>query len=540
MAERIANAVWDLLADEHVFYVLRHLRADDLMRVSAVNWRLRHIAFDERLWKALYTVAFPPCPTRCLATVGESVAGVCMFDAVDKGIEHMLDPAWAATGCAVELPQSVCALGDTDVPSSTCPHHWPDVISARGYRWAYAVAAVDRPRLFGPHLDGSPACLVGRSQAYRGDLKPWMWDPIGDGYATCDGMNLSPWERQWESIHARCISGRFSHGAPAGRVVAWCNRADRSVKEDTRNSCVGFYQGDMTGGGPDGLGVLVGPTNGGAPSVIRCGPWRDGSPDTGNHAWSVVGRGQEPKVAGIGYCIRDIGTSGVARTAKGKVAFVGTVESWRPVAGRFLSNNGTVTYEGCAHTARAAVDNNSSTNGGGQRIRRSTLFMGDGRVVGLVGWRGAWDGGPTPKSRQISGLPTITVTYPNGDRMHWHGNPALPTEFVFADGRVCKPALGWNQAAYCAGTGRAENAKPRPRTQLLIQDTPFALPSEHPALSHEYIDSVVFWPRLSAATDARPYACFMDHMAACHGPLWARCRAAACLLWGLDSAIDFP
>lgn len=58
--------------------------------------------------------------------------------------------------------------------------------------------------------------------------------------------------------------------------------------------------------------------------------------------------------------------------------------------------------------------------------------------------------------------------------------------------------------------------------------------------SHEYINSAVFWPHLSAAADAHLYAGFMDHMGECHGPLWVRCRAAVRLLWGFDGVIDFP
>nr|UDO47487.1 F-box domain protein [Pandoravirus massiliensis] len=551
--EKPADAFWDRLADEHVFCLLRHLGAGDLMRVSMVDRRFRCIALDECLWKALYIAAFPPCPTRCLATAGESVVGVDIAAIVNAGMDRMLDPTWAATECVIELPLAVRALGDMDsVPLATCPHHWPDVLYARGYRWAYAVAMVDSPRLFGPHLDGSPACLVGRSQGWRGDLTKWPCGPMGHGFATVDSMNPCSWKRQWDPVRLQSVSGQFSHGRPAGRVVAWCHRV-QSARCNERDWCTGFYQGTMTGAGPHGVGVLIGPTKGSAGrtqfghnrvlSVIRCGAWQDGRPVAGNRTWSVLGHREQAQAAGIGYCTGDTENSGIVRTFNGKVAFLGTVKSWEVVTGRFMSGDATVVYEGCARIALAADDDGDINNAikNRQRTRCSTLFIRDGRVADLAGWRGAWDGGSAPQSRQDAGPPTVIMTYANGDRMHWRGNPASPAEFVFADGRrLCRPPLGWNLVAHCAPTTLSGGAEPRARTRLLIQDTPFALPAGHAALSHEYVDGVVFWPRLSTADDARLYVDFMDHMAACHGPQWVRCRAAVRLLWGLDGPAHSP
>lgn len=537
-----AVAVWDLLADEDALAVLSHCAPADLGRVSAVNWRLRCLALDERLWKALYDAAFPVCGTFCIAHVGRSVAGLDLAALVERGLDLMLDPTNATAGCALPLPEEAAALGDDDYAvGRKCQRHWPDVVAARGYRWAYAVAAVGRPRFFGPHLDGSPPSLVGRScsrgSAYRGDLVDIRDDDerlayVAHGYATADAVCFVPrGSSTGDAIVARGASGQWVRGVLEGHAVAWCRPAQRSLRPQTdyRDQCVGFYQGLWVDGCPHGNGVLIGPdylypqVACHAPSVVRSGAWYGGLPGHATRAWSVVSA-EGSACAGVGTLATstDAPKTGIVRTAKGDVAFVGEVDEWRPAMGRLTSRDGDPTYDGdvCAEH-------------GGHKGR---LTLADGRTIDLDG-RGDdpnMDVSPEPESDHHS-VPAVVVAYPNGDRVRWRAGAASPVAFIYADGRTCEPALGWHTAA-CSLAPRVD-----PAVRLLLDGTPFAAAQRHALfLAHDSIEDLVFWPRTARPSDALVHALFLDHMAAHHGPRWVQCRAAVRLLWGLDGITATP
>ncbi|QBZ81212.1 hypothetical protein pclt_cds_619 [Pandoravirus celtis] len=531
-----AVAVWDLLADEHAMAILSHCAPADLGRLIGVDQRLRRLALDERLWEGIYWAAFPPCEPHCIATLGASVASLDMEGLVNQALDLMFDPAETTTGCALPLPEPVSALGQFQDPAvPTCHHHWPEVIAVRGYRWAYAVATVDRPRRFGPHLDGSPPCLVGRSLSlgtlYRGDLVAKGRNAhVAHGYATADIVQVVPRDSiRDDELVAYSPSGQWAQGKLAGRAIAWRavpHAGSRFMPHDPRSWCIGFYQGLWMDGRPHGAGILIAPdyagpgpwSRCGAPSVVRCGLWDGGRFSPPARAWSVVARESHPN-AGVGIVETSDGTqkSGIVRTADGKVAFVGSMRPWYPATGRLMARDGSVGYEGDVGTSHEG--------------RRGRLFLSDGRTVILAGWTDKWSRGLPPEPKYNRGTPTVVVAYANGDQMRWYGNPASAVEFVYADGRVCQPPLGWD--AIGCYSPRADAAG-GPAMGLLIQDTPFAWPrGQGIAAACDLVHDLVFWPRLADPDDASLYAEFLDHMATRHGPAWVRCRAAVRLLWGL-------
>lgn len=535
--------VWDLLADEDVLAVLTHCAPADLGRVSTVNWRLRCLALDERLWKALYDATFPVCGKFCIAHVGQSVAGLDLAALVERGLDIMLDPTETTTGCALPLPEEVAALGDNNYAVvRKCHRHWPNVVAARGYRWAYAVAAVGRPRFFGPHLDGSPPSLIGRSYSlgtiYRGDLVDIFGDDeratyAAHGYATADATCFVPRGSSIDhAIVAHGASGQWARGVLEGRAVAWCRPAQRSLSPQTdyRDQCVGFYQGLWVNGCPHGSGILIGPdylypqVACHAPSVVRSGAWYGGLPGHATRAWSIVSA-EGSACAGVGALAtaEDAPKTGIVRTAEGVVAFVGEVGEWRPAMGRLMARDGDLTYDGdvCAEH-------------GGHKGR---LILVDGRTIDLDEQKNDpnMDVSPEPESDHHSVPAAVVVTYPNGDRVRWRANAASPITFIYADGRTCEPALGWDTAA-CSLAPCVD-----PAVRLLLDGTPFAAAQRHALfLVHDSIKDLVFWPRTARPSDALVHALFLDHMAAHHGPRWVQCRAAVRLLWGLDDTPATP
>lgn len=539
-----AVAVWDLLSDEHAMAVLSWCAPADLGRLSAVNQRLRGLALDERLWKAVYEATFPPCGPCCIATLGASVASLDIDALVDRALGLMFDPAEIIADCVLPLPESVSALGQVQRPQADgCSHHWIEVIDVRGYRWAHAVATVDRPRLFGPHLDGSSPCLVGRSVSpggtvYRGDLVASRRGTyVAHGYATADAVQVVPRDSAQEhALVARGPSGRWAHGKLSGRAVAWCGspRPDsRLMSNEPRNWCVGFYLGLWVDGRQHGAGILMAPdypyprTRCGAPSMVRHGSWDSGRFGYPARAWSVVAHENHPN-AGIGILETSGETqkTGIVRAADGRVAFVGSVRPWYPVVGRLMAHDGSVIYDGDVCVSHEK--------------RRGRLFLSESRcAVTLAGWTGRLDRRPPPHElRHDRGTPTITIAYANGDQMRWHDNPASPAVFVYADGRMCRPPLGWEMAPCYPPRGNlADGSVTRP----LIQDTPFALcETEGIIAARDSIRDLAFWPRLGDPDSIPTYTEFLDHMAIHHGPLWVRCRAAVRLLWGLDGIPAAP
>ncbi|AJF97677.1 F-box domain protein [Pandoravirus inopinatum] len=526
-------SVWNLLADEHVMAIFSWCAPADLGRLSVVDWRLRRLAFDERLWKRIYEMTFPPCGARCIATLCKSVAGLDIAALVDRGLDRLLHPTNTTEGCVLPLSDSVRKLGAIARPTlSGCHHHWPDVISVRGYRWAYAVATVHRPRFFGPHLDGSPACLVGRTlnNDHRGDLIVGERRDVyvAHGYATVDATTFLPSGTIYNTIRAQGVSGQWTRGYPDGHAVAWCGLAYDSDDDDMclRDRCVGFYQGHWAQGRPHRVGTLIGPDyNGGRPKcggplVVRHGPWHHGVPGRGTRAWSVVTQKNRPS-AGMGIADTSVAPSavGIVRAIDGRVAFIGNFSHGKPAVGLLMDRDGKVVYRGDVHTIHAT--------------RKGRLFLLDGRTVDF----GEWKSEPTknPPSRDDRDGPRLTVTYSNGDRLHCRGVAAQLIGFVCADGRTYRPPLGWDAAPCClVYTESTQDLAAR----LLLQNTPFALAPEHPILSaHKHIPDGVFWPRIASPDEAIAYSGFLDHMALRHGSLWLRCRTAVRLLWGLD---DIP
>ncbi|AGO81999.1 F-box domain containing protein [Pandoravirus dulcis] len=554
--------VWALLPEEAAMAVLSYCEPADLGRLSAVDWRLRRLAIDERLWKGIYETAFPPCGSRCIAALGASVAGLDIAALVNRGMDIMFDASKTTAGCALPLPEPVVRLGcpwGFRSPSEQCQHHWPDVIAARGYRWAYAVAIVSRPRFFGPHLDGSAPCLVGRSvwcgATHRGDLADTRFNALGaHGYGTANHGQFLPSSHTTDyTIKARAISGHWSHGVADGRAVAWCalmGGVHDTSRIEPRDQCVGFYQGDWCQGMPHGSGVLIAPDHDypirkcGGPSVVRCGPWRLGSAHVGNRAWGVVASEDRPN-AGVGITGTDPSRLDIVRTADGRVAFLGDVRMWMPHSGQLMGRDGSVLYDGIVCTdkydseskgqaifpdGRAAhLDMESYKLDGGVPIQRKT----HGRAPITYKF---YNGVMTAVKSDL-GDPVISIAYPNGDRMNWYGGRrerATPVKFIYADGRALMPPLGWNMVSWCHPP--RSSCSDAVGAEALLCDTPFASNDNYRNVLQirAYLDHLVFWPRLAGPDDAAGCAAFLDHMAAHHGPSWVRCRAAVRLMLDLD------
>lgn len=553
--EPTQHASWSSLPDEIALEIMRWCSARDLGNMSLVDHRCRRAALDESLWEALYTRAFPPCHVACdgasslsgnvadgngtdnknaddwdweassplcMMRLGKALAQYDIAAVVTRELDRLADPASVVDGIMPRLPAALCVAANMGHRIDTCPHHWPSTIVARGHRWALAVACVDRPRLFGPHLDGSPTQLIGcmtletmlGKERYRGDL---AWKDTVDGRAV-DGDDNAYHDRNATDYRGRkkatqCTLVRHGYGHVRYRwaqhpgIMHWI--AGRWVVGDRTGIGFGYghqgfcqYSGVGTWAPNAAVSVHYGPES------VECGhhslcsilvrsprvrSWRVLQ---GRHGLTQAGIGNRAGGNGDGA---DFGSdaNGIVRGVDGAVLFQGRVGA-TPEDGSLFSRAGTLLYKGAMTTARADAS--------------GTVYVGDGRTMKINLCRGA-----------------LTVHYTNGDCATWDRATMRLVSFEWADGSAVQAPQGWDAVF---GPVRALIAP------AAIQDTVLRFTSWPYIQSNcDAIASARFWPRAGPSTPPTVGMGFLDSMARRHGPAWAQCRDAVSILY---ASTDYP
>nr|UMO80033.1 F-box domain containing protein [Pandoravirus aubagnensis] len=547
------QASWSSLPDEIGLEMMRWCSARDLGNMSLVDHRCRRVALDESLWEALYTRAFPPCPIVCGGTscisgngddgdnhdnkgaddwdwqassplcmmrLGEALTQYDIAAVVARELDRLADPTSVVDGIMPRLPAALCAAANMGHRIDACPHHWPSIIAARGYRWALAVACVDQPRLFGPHLDGSPTQLIGcmtletmmGKERYRGDL---MQRGTVDGRAVDSddkayhGHNATDYRGRNKATQSTLVRHGYGHvryrWAQHPGVMHWI--AGRWVDGD--RSGIGFGYGHKGFCQYSGVGTWAA----NAAVSIRYGP---DSVECGHHSlcsisvrsprvrsWRVLQGQYGLTQAAVGNRAggdgdgdgdgADFGSkaNGIVRGVDGTVLFQGRV-GVTPEDGRLFSRSGTLLYKGALTTAR------TDTSG--------IVYVGDGRTMKINLRRGA-----------------LTVHYTNGDCATWDRATMRLVSFEWADGSTVQAPHGWD---IVFGPVHALIAP------AAIQDTVLRFTSWPDIQSNcNAIASARFWPRAGPSTAPTVGMGFLDSMARRHGPVWAQCRDAVSILY---------
>jgi hypothetical protein len=214
--------------------------------------------------------------------------------------------------------------------------------------------------------------------------------------------------------------------------------------------------------------------------------------------WKVLGSNRHTPV-GIGYTAierDDDERQGIIRDANGRITYLGEIGyPHRPVRGRLFSGAGATLYDGDVDTY--------------QWPKRGRMIMSDGRMVNIsIDRNETW---------------TSVVTYTNGDRALFDGNPPRIRLFERADGRTDYPSDGWDTATYPSEDASSGDSPPPHRP--LIMGTMLCVPRIDSIVRYrDALADSVFWPCLSG--DAGASLSFVDHMADHHGAQWVRCRAA--------------
>lgn len=249
-------AVWDMLPVEVIHYLLLQSDVRAALGLFFTSRRLHAVCGDERLWRQLFARDFPPCPLDrgCLWRMGQQVeqSGTSAIDFARRQLDRLLDVE-SADVCMASLGQgptgwTIDSLLETGTTCDDCLHHWPSVIRARGYRWAYMSNAghvPDTPHDIQADVAESPCGLVlGRLGAgkqrptrivgrvavgdgfYRGDL--W-WDAAHEG---------------WTSIGYATVTGRSKakhfHALPGHTVL--CVSGDLNVYQGRTLDAVAWYR----------------------------------------------------------------------------------------------------------------------------------------------------------------------------------------------------------------------------------------------------------------------------------------------------------
>ncbi|AJF97431.1 F-box domain protein [Pandoravirus inopinatum] len=519
------------LPEEILMAILALCGPRDLCHLSAVGPVLRRLALDERLWKPHYKRAVARCygmPEQCLARGGDQLGKVDLFACVIAAADRLLDTGTRMIDTDGLIPRVVRRLC-RDVPQQSCRHHWPSVIHARGYRWAYAVATVKQPRWFGPHLDGSPAGLVGRVERdgflccgdfvrIRGKYKP-------HGYATCDGMSHKCSCGLTRSI-IRKVSGRWTHGVPTGPVVGWMPLQKKKADYwRTGSACVcrGWYESYVTytddralflqaGYGPHGLegpGVVIGS------KAMRACQWVRGQPTDVVTLYKSLAEE---------VCTDGRPGSRVRGTLRvhGLLGFHGTIKSKSTAhEGDFLGPDGNVLFRGDLGTGKGRI------------------YADNGLVLKCDAWDRDWH---PDQDRPGPGKASISVYYANGDKAVWAcaGRQPVLTRFV-AGGVSYEPTLGWHVVTLPdVNTAKSTDHCDRQRRRTLVLDDGRIWSSSWRLEQIQWPDKVidldlVFWPRINSTRFVDQVLQFVDHMIANHrAEPWTRCRKAVCAFYGLD------
>ncbi|AVK77268.1 F-box domain containing protein [Pandoravirus macleodensis] len=294
-ASATQGGLFALLPDELIIEVMSFCEPRSLSRLACASMRLASLAADSSLWRRLYLYTFPPCTRSGLACLADAIdawhfapedGGVDGLDhgpaAGDMRLDDRRQCATDDATCWSDGP--TCALdGDTTDRQSThtkdtiqsmhlsrwwnlrcarltrlaaervtgtratpahvgCRHVPPSLVRARGYRWAYAMAAlmplVRKTRHDADHAHrivhrGSPDGLAVQCEVCLAPGRPcgsvtWRWGRFADcflsGLGTEAATLASPFDQDARQYHNQdngqgndSVDSAASHGNHGSR-----------------------------------------------------------------------------------------------------------------------------------------------------------------------------------------------------------------------------------------------------------------------------------------------------------------------------------
>ncbi|AVK75313.1 F-box domain containing protein [Pandoravirus quercus] len=579
-AQESLHAAWDVLSDEAVWCILVMCAQRDICALAATCRRMHRLCMDDALWRHIYRRDFPPCHNACLLPLGDEVSRSALspLDYARRRLDRLLDPGDDLS--VPDLAPSQTALWTVERLTSAaihgvseCVHHWPDVIAARGYRWACAsmipLESYRMPqRLFYPvNEPGAHGVLVGHClvrsiqncklhdngdieepnawpylASYRGDVEPGTRGFfVAHGFGTISDPTAS-------NLLWACRSGAWSHGQ--GHISGPCALWQRAMERpDTVvfMHCSGrelVHHAEMPGQPDCGIGVLL---SSDGDVAVGCLSHPKGDPREGTTRLALIAHaGQTDRCVGsitamatcaslrrvtahlCGVLPGDIDGQGLLRTPSQRVAFVGSLIKGEPLTGKTWDAGGRLLYAG-------SFKHNVLDHG--------TLYTADGTTL-----QGSWVRGWRDIDSPAYSIPAIhlTASHPDGATVLWKDwmrvdrrmRPRVADFWwtLTANGTVTTerpwPSADWDVLVLPHDPAQPTRAPVRP----LLADVGLAVArSTHLLHADEIVDDLAFWPRPNPDDGPRPHLddtlAFLSRMVATR-PRWARCLCVVSAMYG--------
>ncbi|QBZ81491.1 F-box domain containing protein [Pandoravirus celtis] len=571
------HAVWDVLSDEAVWCILVMCAQRDLCALAGTCRRMHRLCTDDALWRHIYRRDFPPCHDACLLTLGDEVSrsSFSPLDYARRRLDRLLDPGddlsmpdptpGSAALWTVERLTSAAIHG-----VSECVHHWPDVIAARGYRWACASMIplahrtmpqrlfypVDEPGAKGTVVgyctvrsasiyklrdDVEETCDLPYKAPYRGEVEIRPYGFVAHGLGTISDHDAAAFA--WA-----CRSGAWSHGRGhiSGPCALWqpaIGRPDAVVFVHCSGRDL-VHHAEMPGQPDCGIGVLLS-SEGDIAVGCLCHP--KGDPREGTTRLAAIARtGQTERHVGsvtamatcaslrrvtahlCGVLPGDIDGQGLLRTPSQRVAFVGSFIKGEPLTGKTWDADGRLLYAG-------SFKHNVLDHG--------TLYTADGTTL-----QGSWVRGWRDIDSPAYSIPAIhlTASHPDGATVLWKDwmrvdrrmRPRVADFWwtLSTNGTVTTerpwPSADWDVLVLPHDPAQPARAPVRP----LLADVGLAVArSTHLLHADDIIDDLAFWPRPNPDDGPRPHLddtlAFLSRMVATR-PRWARCLCVVSAMYG--------
>ena len=564
--DQVGHSVLEDLPNEVLWAIIVFCGQRDVEMLGSTSRRMQRMCRDESLWARLYDRDVPPCSGECLSLLGADIARSPEkpLDYARRRLDRLLDKERQT----VDDTDAVCPgarwdvsrLANAGADLADCPHHWPSVLEARGYRWACMSMRPlpTRPRRRCHHGDRVVGTFridnlddpTSGGLVYRGDATVvgtpprHHYNPNGMGTRTGVARQAGDvWEDRPVAV---CASGRWHTGHPWGPHVGWYRAADGPE----RGLTMCFHQctdepplATDIGAAADNNGDDREPSNGArlfvtlSEHMVAVGtchkPYIIQKRIRGRVWHTIVDHasGDRRPIRGVGVWIDTDGPHGITadpsgaqglgivRTPSGRMAFVGRLTRGVPSSGRLLDRAGATLYDG-------------DLTSDGAPCYEGTFYLADGVSAWSEYWphdRGCKDpDDPAPRASEV------IVTYPGGaracvgdvDRTRGRGRPPQVLWFSWegsSDADRLWPSAMW-EAVRPPFAHRAARAGPPP-VPLLVDAGLCSGSSPYFTHRDEIVEDLIFWPVPNAPDHDRPHLAdtieFVERMAAAR-PRWER------------------